>query len=82
MAQIGDQADRLRVSTGDGKYEVVQEASGALYANRHGERWRDLTGDNLVGSLAHDLEEARDRIAELEEKLRAAEPESSLAMTP
>lgn len=58
--------DRLRVATDDNKYEVVIDAGGEFYATRHGERWRDLTGDKLILGLAQDLEEARERIAVLE----------------
>lgn len=61
--------DNLRVALDGGKYEVVQEAGGKAYALRHGEHWRDLTGDKLVLSLAYDLVEARERIANLEEQV-------------
>lgn len=33
----------------NGKYTVVSEdGTGKQYALRHGEPWRDLTGDNLI----------------------------------
>lgn len=51
--------DALRVSCGDGKYTVVQDAKGRLTALRHGEEWRDCIGDNLVLALAYDLDAAR-----------------------
>ena len=81
MAQEG-LSERLRIATGDGKYEVVQEAGGALYANRYGERWRELTGDGLVLALACEIEEAREKIAELEQRLCASEPEASPSAAP
>lgn len=51
--------DMLRVSTCDGKYTVVQDATGRQSALRYGEPWRDLVGDGLTLALAHDLDEAR-----------------------
>lgn len=36
-----------RVTLCDGKYAVIYNA-GKLTAERHGEPWRDLCGDNLV----------------------------------
>jgi vacuolar-type H+-ATPase subunit I/STV1 len=52
-------AEKLRVTTSDGKYTVVMDAVGQLHALRHNEPWRELTGDNLVFTLAADLEESR-----------------------
>ena len=57
--------ERLRVDTNDGKYAVVQEADGKLHALRYGEPWRELVGDNLVGTLAYDLHAARNTIETL-----------------
>ena len=34
---------------------------------RYGEEWRDVTGDNVIGGLAWELQEARERIKRLEE---------------
>ena len=36
-----------------GRYTVIQEESGELYALRDGHRWRELTGDKFVLELAH-----------------------------
>lgn len=52
-------ADRFRVEVCDGKYTVVQSASGHLRALRYAEEWRDLTGDGLVGAMAMEIEELR-----------------------
>ena len=35
----------------DGKYEIRRHDDGHMDALRHGEPWRDLTGDKLVGAL-------------------------------
>lgn len=49
----------LRVTVGDGKYTVIQEADGHLRALRYGEEWRDCTGDGLILALAHEVERLR-----------------------
>lgn len=50
----------------DGKYSVYQEKDGALQALRYGEKWRDLTGDNLVFNLMVELIEAKKTIKRME----------------
>lgn len=55
------------VTVCDGKYRYIFNADGAK-ALRHGEEWRDLTGDGLILALAQDLEEVREdryRLAEM-----------------
>lgn len=47
------------VTVDDGKYEVIIEAEGGIKVLRHGEEWRDCTGDNLVYWLAVELAEAK-----------------------
>ncbi len=42
------------------EYRVRQDADGRLYADRHGQPWRSLTGDGLVCALAHEIERLRD----------------------
>lgn len=59
----------LSVSVNDGKYTVVLEADGKLHALRYGEVWRDLVGDNLVYSLAYELDEERSKNAQLEAEI-------------
>lgn len=56
-----------KVSVNDKKYTVLFDGKGKLYAERYGESWQDLTGDNLVYWLAVELMEARDEIARLKE---------------
>jgi hypothetical protein len=43
----------LNVSIENGKYTVIQEATGRLHALRYGEPWRDCVGDNVIFHLAH-----------------------------
>lgn len=50
--QAGEVEQRVRrLQLDGGKYEVVRETWGETYALRHGERWRDLTGDHLFAHL-------------------------------
>lgn len=59
----------MRVPINSGKYEYLFHPTGASVVLRHGEAWRDTTGDNLIYCLAYELNEARERIAELEAQL-------------
>ena len=55
-----------RIDVNNKKYTVVfDEDTGRLSAERYGEPWRDLTGDHLVYNLAMDLQEAREKIANM-----------------
>jgi multidrug resistance efflux pump len=63
----------LRVSVADGKYTVVQPAKGGVYAERYGDRWRELVGDGLVLSLAQELDEARTALAAAEKERKKSE---------
>jgi hypothetical protein len=65
-------ADMMRVSVAGGKYTVVQDAAGKLLALRYGEEWRDCVGDNLIRSLAAELDEARQWKAGIADLLREA----------
>lgn len=59
----------------DGKYTVCRE-DGNFYALRHGEAWRDLTGDKLVSSMFSDILELRGVLKEfLEDKLETIKSE-------
>ena len=60
------------VSICDGKYIIIQAPTGTTRVLRYGEEWRDVTGDNVIGGLAWELQEARDRIKRLEEAGDAA----------
>lgn len=59
----------VNISICDGKYTVIQAPTGTTRVLRYGEEWRDVTGDNVIGGLAWELQEARDRIKRLEEDL-------------
>ena len=61
----------VNISICDGKYTVIQAPTGTTRVLRYGEEWRDVTGDNVIGGLAWELQEARDRIKRLEEAVEA-----------
>jgi hypothetical protein len=45
-----------------GEYTVIQEPDGRLHALRHGQPWREMLGDNLVLSLAQEVERLREQL--------------------
>jgi hypothetical protein len=53
----------LLVEVADGKYTVKTTRRG-LVALRYGESWRDCTGDNLIYSLAAEVDRLRSLMAE------------------
>jgi hypothetical protein len=55
------------------EYTVTDEPDGKLKALRYGEEWRCCIGDNLILSLAMQLEDARNYIAQLEERCEIAQ---------
>lgn len=61
-----EKPNMLSVAVGDGKYTVIQDATGKTYALRHGEPWRDCVGDNLVLALAYEVDALREKLARLE----------------
>jgi len=58
----------VNVTICDGKYTIVQVSTGGTRVLRYGEEWRDVTGDNVIGGLAWELQEARERIKQLEQE--------------
>ena len=56
----------LNVTICDGKYTIIQASNGVTRVLRYGDEWRDVTGDNVIGGLAWELQEARERIKRLE----------------
>lgn len=54
----------IEVSVADGKYRVLidDDENGRMTAKRHGEEWRDVTGDNLIFNLAWELNELRESV--------------------
>lgn len=55
-------SDLLCVTVCGGKYTFKQTANGATEALRHGEPWRDCTGDGLILALAQEVEHLRETI--------------------
>lgn len=62
----------MKIELDNGKYTYVFDG-GKQYALRHGEPWRDLTGDNLTYWMGC-------RIEELEQKLAALPPQAAPAL--
>ena len=69
---VEGKAPRMSVDVCDGKYTVVMDADGKLFALRCGEPWRELVGDKMVYCLAAELEEARTEVARLSKALETA----------
>ncbi len=59
-------SDALRMTICDGKYTIIQDSNWKTRILRYGEEWRDVTGDHVIGGLALELQEARDRIKRME----------------
>lgn len=57
----------VKVTTNDGEYTVLipEKPGEALRALRYGKPWRDCCGDNLILSLASELDDMREEIARL-----------------
>ena len=70
----------VNISICDGKYTVIQAPTGTTRVLRYGEEWRDVTGDNVIGGLAWELQEARDRIKRLEEDLMDAKNQHAVLL--
>lgn len=51
----------LYVPVCDGKYTVIQENTGNVKALRNGKEWRDCTGDNLILTLAQEVDSLRNK---------------------
>lgn len=51
----------------NGKYTIINElqSGGRLTALRHGGEWRDLTGDDLILAMYHEIERLRKENDEL-----------------
>ena len=50
----------------DGKYRYIQYNNGSSECFRHGERWRDTTGDGFILALAQEVCNLRHRLSRLE----------------
>ena len=60
----------MRYDFDDGKYAVISE-NGRQQALRHGEPWRDLTGDNLIYWMMVEIERLRAELAEAQKQAAA-----------
>ena len=58
--------DQLRITICDGKYTIVQDASGRSEVLRYGCEWRNVTGDNVILGAGYEIERLRERIEILE----------------
>ena len=67
----GQAVSGVNISICDGKYTVIQAPTGTTRVLRYGEEWRDVTGDNVIGGLAWELQEANERIKRLEREVYA-----------
>jgi len=57
------------ISLENGKYIIVlTEKTCTFHALRYGQPWRDLTGDNLILSLFHKVEELKEELQKLSTK--------------
>jgi len=41
----------------DGKYALRRSKDGILWADRYGEPWRNLVGDNLIAAMLYTIED-------------------------
>jgi hypothetical protein len=56
----------MRVVVGDGKYTILfDETTGALEAQRYGQKWRDLTGDGMVLAMLQEIQVLREAIGDI-----------------
>ena len=59
----------MQVTLDEGKYSIVIEA-GVTTVYRNGEKWQDLTGDNLIFNLVHRVNELTTVAEECSEQLK------------
>lgn len=59
--------EQQEITVADGKYTVLIKETGGVECLRHGEPWRDCTGDSLIYALASELAETREKLAEVTE---------------
>ena len=56
----------MKVEIEDGKYTYQLHPDGRSEVLRHGEPWRDTVGDKFIYCMASEIDELRQRVAELE----------------
>ena len=52
----------MKVEIEGGKYTYVFEPGGGSQVLRHGQPWRDVTGDKLIYCMAAEIEELRGKL--------------------
>ncbi len=78
--KIDYKKEMINIELHNGKYKILMTEDGNRFkALRHNEKWRDLTGDNLMYWLCIELQKAKEKIecAEMilnNKKLNEAEP--------
>lgn len=67
----------IDIEVGDGKYRAKFDDSGRLKVFRHGDFWRDCTGDGFVLALVQEVERLRGESTEVA-RLRAMLGEATI----
>lgn len=67
---MGKPTEVVRFKFADGKYEYVREPGFRAHVYRHGEEWRDVTGDGFILSMIQRIEELEESLGEMEEAAR------------
>lgn len=62
----GEETMKCVLSVAVDIYTVVQWENGKLEVHRHGQPWRDETGDNMILSLAQEIDHLRHEVEYLE----------------
>lgn len=57
--------ETVRHTFGDGKYEYVRQPDFKAHVYRHGEEWRDVTGDGLILAMVQRVEELEECLGEM-----------------
>jgi ubiquinone biosynthesis protein UbiJ len=55
----------IRHNVGDNKYTIVFYDDGSIKAFRHGEHWRDLTGDGMVLAMLQEIDDLKEQVSHL-----------------
>lgn len=58
-------SDMINVTICDGKYTIIQDATGRTKVLRYGQEWRQVTGDNVILGSAHEISNLRNSVARL-----------------
>lgn len=59
----------FRLKVCDGKYEYVRQPDFRAHVYRHGEEWRDVTGDGFILALVQRIEELEEAAGALAAKM-------------